>query len=215
MQAEVLESLKSAVTDYDTEGAAKWARKAVEQGVDPIEALDALTEAMRQVGDGYERGELFLPDLVGAAEATQVAMPVLQEEIENTGVERKPLATVVIGTVFGDIHNIGKSMICGLLRAEGFEVHDLGIDVNSDVFMEAIREHDPDILAMSALTTMTAPQQGVVIDTLKEEGIRDRVKVMVGGGAITPEFAETIGADGYAASGPKAVALARKLVGAE
>ena len=140
-------------------------------------------------------------------------MPILEEELKKTGAKRKVLGTVVAGTVFGDIHSIGKSMVCTLLVAGGFEVHDLGVNIKAEEFLEAMEKYQADILAMSALLTMTAPEQRKVIAALKEKGIREKVKVMVGGGAITAEFAESIGADGYDPTAPGAVELARRLVG--
>ena len=212
MAVDILENLKKTILEYDAEGAANWARKAVDEKVDPIEALDTLTVAVRQVGDGFSRGELWLPDLVGAAAAMQAAIPVLEEELRRRRVKRKSLGIVVIGTVFGDIHNIGKDMLSTLLTAGGFEVHDLGINVKAEKFLEAIEEYETDILAMSALLTTTALEQRKVIETLREKGIRDKVKIMVGGGAITQEFADQIGADGYDPTAPGAVELARSLV---
>jgi corrinoid protein of di/trimethylamine methyltransferase len=212
MEEEILENLRVAVIERDREGAELWARKAVEEKVDPIKALDALTEGIREIGDGFGSGELWLPDLVGAASAMESAMPILEEEVEKTGAKRKSLGTVVLGTVNGDIHTIGKDMVAALLRAEGFVVNDLGINVTAQQFIEAVKEHEPDIIALSALMTMTAPEQKKVISILEEEGLRDRVKVMVGGGAITEDFANSIGADGYEATAPEAVHLARKLV---
>ncbi len=213
MALETLENLKRAVVEYDTEAAASWARKIVEEKVDPIKALDALTETIKQVGDRFGRGELWLPDLVGAADAMQAAMPIIEEELKRTGAKRETLGTVVAGTVFGDIHSIGKSMVCTLLIAGGFEVHDLGVNIKAEEFLEAMEKYQADILAMSALLTTTAAEQKKVIDTLKEKGIREKVKVMVGGGAITAKFAESIGADGYDPTAPGAVELARRLVG--
>lgn len=213
MSIEVLENLKKAVMEYDSEGAANWARKAVEAGIDPVEALDAMTVAIRQVGDGFGRGEFWLPDLIGAADAMLAATPILEEEIKRRGTKRESLGTVVIGTVYGDIHTIGKTMVATLLTANGFQVYDVGINVTAEKFVEAIKQYKPDMLAMSALMTMTAPEQKKVIESLKKEGLRDKVKIMVGGGAITQEFADSIGADGYDPTAPGAVKLAKKLVG--
>lgn len=210
---EILENLRRAVKEYDLKGAASLAKKAMEDKVDPIKALDALTEAIREVGDGFGKGELFLPELISAAEALQSATPIIEEEIKKTGAKRESLGRVVAGTVFGDIHNIGKTMVCTLLTADGFEVIDLGIDVEAGRFVEAVKKHKPDILAMSALLTMTASEQQKVVEALKKEGIRDKVKVIVGGGAISEEFAKTIGADGYDATAPGGVKLARSLIG--
>jgi len=209
---EVYESLKKSVLDYDADGAERYARQVVDEGLDPIAALDAISEAMQVVGEGYESGELWLPDLVGAADVSQKALPILEEEIRRRGQKAKSLGTVVIGTVSGDIHTIGKSMVGVLLVAAGFRVIDLGADVITDKFVDAVRENDADILALSALLTTTAPEQGKVIEALREAGLRDKVKIMVGGGAITQGFADSIGADGYGPTAPGAVELARSLL---
>jgi len=213
MEVEILENLKKAVREYDGEGVASWAKRAVQENVDPIKALNVLTEAIRQVGDGFGRGELWLPELVGAADAMQSATPILEEEIKRRGAKRETLSTVVAGTVYGDIHSIGITMVSTLLVAAGFDVHLLGINVEAEHFVEAIKKYKADILAMSALLTLTAPEQRKVIDILKKEGIRDKVKVIVGGAAINADFAKSIGADGYNPTAPGAVGLARRLVG--
>ena len=211
--SEILENLKKAIIEYDSEGAASLARKAVQEKIDPVKAIEAMTVAIRQVGDGFAKGELFLPDLVGAADAMSAATPIIEGEMERMGATREGLGTVVIGTVYGDIHTIGKTMVATMLKAEGFDVTDLGINVTAEEFVEAVKVHKPNILAMSALLTMTAPEQRKVIETLKENGLRDTVKIMVGGGAITQEFADSIGADGYEPTAPGAARLARKLAG--
>jgi len=213
MSTEVLEELKKAILTYNREDAASWARKAVQEKIDPIEALDAMTVAIRQVGDGFGTGELWLPDLVGAAAAMTAAMPIIEEEIQRIGAKRESVGTVVIGTVYGDIHTIGKTMVATLLTADGFAVDDLGINVTAERFVKGITENKADILAMSALMSTTAPEQRKVIENLKRESLRDKVKIMVGGGAITQDFANSIGADGYDSTAPGAVKLARKLVG--
>lgn len=209
---DILEDLARAVHKYDAPSAALWADRAVQDGIDPIQALDALTEAIREVGDAFGAGECFLPELVGAADAMQSAIPILEEELKNRGGQRTRAGKVVVGTVAGDIHNIGKSMLCTLLVADGFEVIDLGIDVPTPRFVEAIKEHQPDILAMSALLTITAMEQKKVVELLNEAGVRDRVKVIVGGGAISEDFALSIGADGYDPTAPGGVQLAKKLL---
>jgi methylmalonyl-CoA mutase cobalamin-binding domain/chain len=213
MSAEVLEELSKAIKTYDRGEAERCARELVQGKMDPLKALDAMTEAIRQVGDGFGRGELWLPDLVGAAAAMEAATPIIEEEIKRVGATRKSLGSVVIGTVFGDIHTIGKTMVATLLTAGGFAVADLGINVTAESFVEGIRQHNADILAMSALMTTTAPEQRKVIETLRKEGLRDEVKIMVGGGAITQEFANSIGADGYDPTAPGAVTLAMRLMG--
>jgi corrinoid protein of di/trimethylamine methyltransferase len=215
MADDLLQRLRKAVLAYDAKAAAEWAERALGEGVDPVVALDVLSDTIREVGDGFGRGELWLPELVGAADAMQAALPILEEEIYRTGSNREALGTVVIGTVFGDIHTIGKSMVSTLLVAEGFRVVDLGVDVTAEVFAASVEESRPDVLAMSALMTMTAHEQMEVIQILKERGLRDQVKVMVGGGAITQGFADGIGADGYDPTAPGAVRLARRLIGVD
>jgi len=213
MSFDILDRLQKAILEYDEDEAANCARKVVEGGIDPVEALNAMTVAIRKVGDGFGIGELFLPDLVGAADAMSAATPILEEEISRSGASRESLGIVVIGTVYGDIHTIGKTMVATLLSAEGFQVIDLGINVAAEGFIEGVKKHNANILAMSALLTTTAPEQRKVIDRMNKEGIRDKVKVIVGGGAITQEFADSIGADGYDPTAPGSVKLARKLIG--
>ena len=167
---------------------------------------------MQVVGEGYASQELWLPDLVGAADVSHKALPILEDEIRRRGEKTKSLGTVVIGTVSGDIHTIGKSMVGVLLVAAGFRVIDVGADVATDQFVDAVKDNEADILALSALLTTTAPEQGKVIEALKEAGLRDKVKIMVGGGAITQGFADGIGADGYGATAPGAVDLAKSLL---
>lgn len=210
---EILQNLKRTVLEYDSEGAASWAKKAVEKEIDPIEAIDALTEGITQIGDGYSRGELWLPDLVGAATAMTSAMPIFEEEIKRRGNKRETTGIVVLGTVKGDIHDIGKNMVAMFLAIDGFTVQDLGVDVPAEKFIEAVKKYNADVLALSALLTMTSHEQRKIIGGLKAEGIRDKVKVMVGGGAITQEFADDIGADGYEPTAVGAAKLARRLIG--
>ena len=213
MEAEILENLKSATIDYDADGAAVYAKQAVKEGIDPVRALDVLTEAIKQVGDGFGRGDLWLPDLIGAAQAMKSAMPIIEEKIAASGIEVKPLGTVVIGTVLGDIHDIGKTMVATFLTANGFKVNDLGVNVTPEMFMEAIRESRPNILAMSALMTTTAPEMIRVIETLSEEGIRETTKIIIGGAGVDEDFAKRIGADGFNATAPGAVGLAMHVLG--
>jgi methanogenic corrinoid protein MtbC1 len=210
---EELENLKEAVWDYDPEGVARLTMAALRENKDPGVIMDALTQAIRKVGEGYEKRELFLPELIGAADALQRAVPILEEAFRDRGGQRKSTGIVVIGTVSGDIHTIGKTMVGSLLTAEGFEVHDLGIDVPVDEFVEAVGGWEPDILAMSALLTTTAPEVKKVIDALQEVGLRERVRVMAGGGAMTEHLARSMGADGYDPTAPGAVKLAMSLLG--
>jgi corrinoid protein of di/trimethylamine methyltransferase len=213
MENELFEKLQKAIKEYDTQAAESLTKQAMQEKIHPLRVLDALTEAIREVGDGFGKGELFLPELVGAANAMQSATPILTQEIKKSGVKRKSVGVVVIGSVFGDMHNIGKAMVSTLLTADGFEVIDLGINVETKRFVKAVKEHDANIVAMSALLTTTAQEQKNVIDALKEAGLRDKLKIMVGGGAISEEFAASIGADGYDPTAPGAIELARRFVG--
>jgi methanogenic corrinoid protein MtbC1 len=210
--AEILRNLKASVLKYDYESAEIWARKVVEIKVDPIKALDALTAGIRQVDDGFTRGELGLPEIMGAAIAIERSLPIIEGEILESGGRLKVLGTVVIGTVHGDIHDIGKTMVSTLLTGEGFRVIDLGVDVSVERFIAGAREHSTNIVAISALMTTTAPKARKIIAALKSDRMGKKVKVMVGGGAISRELAEKIGADGYAPTARRAVLLARQLV---
>ena len=209
---DILEELKRAVLEFDVDNAHGIASKAVQQGVDPLQAAKALTEAIRIVGEKFGSGELFLPDLVCASEVLKKAFPVINEEIEKKGKKQESLGKVVLGTVFGDIHSIGKGMVSTLLYASGFEVIDLGVNVKSEVFLDAVKKDNPDIVAMSALLTTTANEQKNVIEGLKKAGLRKKVKVIVGGSPINQEFADSIGADGYGATAPEGVKVAKKLL---
>ena len=208
MKMETFESLRESILTYDHEEAARRAQEIVDAGLDTVAALDVISEAMQVVGKGFSSQRLWLPDLVGAANASQAAMPILEEEIQKRGKKVKSL-----GTVSGDIHTIGKAMVSVLLVAQGFRVIDLGVDVPTERFAKAVIDNDANILALSALLTTTAPEQGKVINALRQAGLRDRVKIMVGGGAINQDFADQIGADGYGATAPGAVGLAKSLLG--
>jgi methanogenic corrinoid protein MtbC1 len=214
MQVSILEGLERAIREYDSEQAADRARQSVAEGVDPLQCLDVIAAVMSDIGKKFEAGECWLPDMVGAADAVQATMPILEEEIKRSGAETRSLGTVVAGTVKGDIHSIGIQTVCTLLIGAGFGVHYLGIDIAPEQFVTAVRETKADLLAMSALLTVTASEQKKTIHLLAAEGLRESVKVMVGGGAVTEDFALRIGADGYGASAPSAVELAKRLAAA-
>ncbi|UCB45833.1 MAG: cobalamin-dependent protein [Spirochaetota bacterium] len=208
-----IETLRKAIQEYNSGLALKTAQEIVDQKIDPLVAINAMTETIREIGEAFGQGKLWLPDLVGASDAMQAALPVLDEEIQRRGEHRDTRGVVIVGAVFGDIHSIGKTMVAALLTASGFQVEDLGVNIQSEQFIEAIKSHNADILAMSALMTTTIAEQKKVIEVLKETGLREKVKVMVGGAAVTEEFAKDIGADGYDPTAPGAVELAMKLIG--
>jgi corrinoid protein of di/trimethylamine methyltransferase len=211
MNMKTLNQLKNAILEYDDIATAEQAEKAIAANVDPLEILDVITEALSEVGDGFGCGELFLPDLIGAATAAQAAIPIVEAEITRTGKEARKVGTVVIGTVKGDIHDIGKSMVGALLIAHGFKVIDLGTDVPREKFVKAIQENKADILALSSLLTTTAAEQARVIEAVQSAGVRSHIKIMVGGGAISAEFARSIGADGYGETAAEGVTIAKQL----
>jgi len=206
--------LRRTVLSYDVEGAMLAAKKAVEVGVDPLKAIEeGLAQGIKEVGNKFGKGEIFLPELVMAAEAMKKALEVLEPELKRKKKERKTLGRVLLGTVAGDIHSIGKTIVAAMLTANGFEVYDLGEDVPTEKFVEKVRELKPDLLGLSALLTTTLPAQGVVIETLKREGLRKTLKVIIGGAPASKEWAEKIGADGYGANAVEAVQVSKKLLG--
>ena len=210
--SEIIETLKAAILTYDKKLASQMASKALEEGVEPGEILDGMTEAIKKIGDEFGRGELFLPDLVGAANAMSGAISIVEKEIEKSGNKIEKAGTVVLGTVQGDIHDIGKTMVKTFLVAENFRVIDLGVDVSTEEFIKAIEKYNPDILALSALLTTTVAEQRKIIQILTERGIRDKVKVIIGGAATNQEFSDEIGADGYEATAPRAPGLCKRLL---
>lgn len=164
---------------------------------------------MGEVGRRFERNEYFVPELLIAARAMQEGMKILNPILLNAGVEK--CGRIVLGTVKGDLHDIGKNLVGAMLEGGGFEVIDLGVDVSADRFIEKSQNHPGTIICLSALLTTTMPQMRVVIESLVEAGIRDAVKVMIGGAPVTAEYARDIGADGYSENASEAVALARRL----
>lgn len=212
-ESELLTGLRNAVIEGNIDAAERLAKQVVAEGVDPLRAFDeGLRQGITEVGDGFACGDYFLPDLVLSAEAMKAASIVLEQEIARTGVVRERSGKVVMGTVEGDLHDIGKTIVGTLLAAHGFEVVDLGVNVSAKAFLAAVREHQPQILGMSSLLTITAKELKKVIDALQEAGIRATVKVMIGGGAVTKEFADSIGADGFAHDAELAVRVAKHVL---
>jgi dimethylamine corrinoid protein len=209
---ELLTQLGEAILACDAAGAGAAAQAALDAGLDPMEILNTtVAETAVEVGDRFESGEFFLPHLVLAGNAIDVASQVLQKGIPAGSLAEKKV--VVIGTVEGDMHGLGKNIVAMMLRASGFEVHDLGVDVKSAAFIQRAKEVKADIIALSSLMTTTLPYQREVIEDLTAQGLRSRFKVMIGGGPVTEAWAEEIGADGYGADVIEAVKLAKVLVG--
>jgi corrinoid protein of di/trimethylamine methyltransferase len=209
------QAMRQAVVDGDAAAAEAAARAAIAAGIPPLVAIDeGFMPGMKEVGAGFAAGDLFLPDMMLAARAMQRALAVLEPELKAAAVERTVAGRVVIGTVAGDIHEIGKNLVGMLLSTSGFEVHDLGVNVAPERFVEAAREHNADIVGLSALLTTTMTGQRTVIEALVAAGLRPRVKVMVGGAPVTGQWAADIGADGYSEDAMGAVELAKRLVAA-
>jgi len=210
--AQILEGLNKAIVAAQDWQAQEWAERAVDQDVDPTLALDALCAGMRQVERSYVSNEIELPDVIWSASIMKQTMAIIQPRVLEPGQLAPPIGTVVFGTVKDDLHDLGKNIVSMFLTARGFQVIDLGVDVPVERFVAAVRERHPDILALSALLTTTALNQGEVIRALEAAGLRASVKVIVGGGPITPHLAAEMGADGYAPTAREAVELAWQLI---
>ena len=210
-EEEKIKKLCEAIVAGDREAAIKVANEIIEGGLDIVEAIEkGLMMGAKEVGDKFDKMEIFLPELMLAAEAMQAALNVLLPKIPKGEVPRR--GVVVSGTVKGDIHDIGKNILVAMLRANGFEVYDLGIDVPTSKFIEEAEKVGADIITLSALMSSTIAGQKDVIDYLKQTGKRDKFIVMVGGGPTTQEWADEIGADGYAETASEAVKLALELI---
>jgi methanogenic corrinoid protein MtbC1 len=202
---EVLDRLSQTISNGSEQEAIRWARRAVDDGIDLARGLNALASGMRTVDRGFARGDLALADVVAAALAMRGAMDVIEGEARRTGEDLGTLGTVVLGTVYGDIHDLGKTVVASLLIGEGFKVIDLGVNVPPPTFADAVQQYRPDILALSTLMSTTAHEPRRVVKTLEELGLRDHVKVIAGGGGVTAQVAECAGVDGYT---PKANGVA-------
>ncbi|MEM2465568.1 MAG: corrinoid protein [Candidatus Bathyarchaeia archaeon] len=203
-----LEALKRYLVDLDFDKTIELTRELIDGGVDPLKIIEACREALDEVGRRYESGEYFLSELIMAGDLMKEILSTVEPKI--FGGARKTLGKIVVGTVQGDLHDIGKNIFIMLAKAQGFEVIDLGIDVPADRFVEAIRSEKPQILAMSALLSVTAPYMGDVVEALKREGLRERVKVIIGGAAVSSDFGRKIGADYAAKTAVEGVDVCRR-----
>ena len=211
--SELFEKMAQSVIDGDKVLSKELAEKSLELEIPPLESIDeGFVKGIRAVGDAFGRGELFLPQLVLSAEAMKSALAVLEPELGKDRESASGRGFVLAGTVKGDIHDIGKRIVCTMLAANGFKILDLGVNVKIETFVEKVKELKPDIVGMSALLTTTMPNQGKTIEALKEAGLRDQVIVLVGGAPTSNAWADKIGADGTASNATKAVELAIKLM---
>ncbi len=205
-----LKKLYEAILSGDNKTALAVTQQAVAEGVQPMELItNYMIPAMSEVGRRFECEEYYVPELLLAARAMKGSLEVLRPLLAASGAQ--PLARVVIGTVKGDLHDIGKNLVSSMLEGGGFEVIDLGTDVTPQQFIEAVQSHNANIVALSALLTVTMPMMKNTIDALTQASLRNRVKVMVGGAPVTRDFADSIGADGYSETATGAVTLARQL----
>jgi corrinoid protein of di/trimethylamine methyltransferase len=212
MSTDLLAQITNSLVDGDPDATVASTKQAIAAGLEPLAIIDGgLVPGMRIVGDRYASGEYFLPNLIVSASGMKQAMALLVPELKARRQELKSAGTVVIGTVRGDIHEIGKSLVATMLAANGFDVHDLGVDVSVDAFVSRVRETGANLVGLSALLTTTMHGQRDVIDALAAAGLRQQVKVMVGGAPVTKKWADDIGADGWAQDAVAAVDLASRL----
>jgi corrinoid protein of di/trimethylamine methyltransferase len=206
-----LKQLYDAVVSGDAKATRALTQQALAEGIDPLEIVNEyMVPAMGEVGRRFECNEYFVPELLISARAMKAALELIRPLLTARG--DKPVARVAIGTVKGDLHDIGKNLVASLLEGGGFEMIDLGVNVAPEKFIAAVKEKQANIIAMSALLTTTMPAMKTTIDALKQAGVRSQVKVLIGGAPITQKYADEIGADGYAENAVGAVALAKKAV---
>lgn len=213
MKEAILEKIKDSIISLNRDLTIKMIQEALEKGVEPLDIIErGLSLGMRSIGDKFQKLEVFLPELILGGKIFTEAINLMEPILSKKGIEREIEGKVVIGTVKGDIHNIGKDIVVMLLKTAGFEVHDLGVGVEVSKFIEKAQELKAHIIGLSSLLTSTMPIQKDLINVLKERGERDKYLVMVGGGPVTQKWADEIGADGYAITAEEAVRLARDLM---
>ena len=209
----IFKNLETAVVDGDEDKAKENATEALKAKIDPLEVVEqGLSRGLAVVGDRFEKGEAYLPELVMAGDTFNAAMEILKPEMEAQKKEITKAGTVLLGTVKGDVHEIGKNIVATVLETHGFTVVDLGADVSILSFVEQAEKVRADVIALSSLMTNTMPEQRNVIETLKQRNVRDKYAVIVGGGPVTADWANEIGADGYGQTAMDAVSLVRKLM---
>jgi len=210
---EILARMGKAIIEGNKDEAEALAKEALEKKMDLIEVIEkGYVPGIQKVGDLWERGEYFLPELITSAECMKSAMNILQPEMEKAQIQTQSKGKVVIGTVEGDIHDIGKNLVSSMLSANGFEVHDLGADVKLERFIEKAEEVDANFICLSALLTTTMLGQKRVVEIMKEKNLSDRIKILVGGAPVNQKWADNIGADGYGENAMVAVKVAQKII---
>lgn len=213
MSEELLKAMTQCIIDGEAEVAADLAKQAMDAGMNPLDAITkGYMPGVNEVGEDFSCGNVFLPELVMAGEAMKAAIAVLEPELKKAGASREFLGKVVLATVEGDIHEIGKSLVGTMLTAAGFEVYDLGVNVPADKIMAKVEEVDADIVGLSALLTTTMVRQKEVIDAMDKKGLRNKTRVMVGGAPVTTDWVQKIEADGYGEDAISAVNIAKTLV---
>jgi 5-methyltetrahydrofolate--homocysteine methyltransferase len=211
--SELFEKLSTAVLEGDAEKTHKLVEQALKQGISPKDVLDnGLIVGMDEVGARFKRGDMFVPEVLMSADAMSAGMQILRPLLVESGAEM--LGKILMGTVKGDLHDIGKNLVSMMCEGAGFEIVDLGFNAGPEKFIEAIKQHQPQIVGMSAMLTTTMRSMGQTIKAIEEAGLRDKVKVMVGGAPVDRDFANAIGADGYGSNAPSGADLAKQLVGA-
>jgi trimethylamine corrinoid protein len=214
MGKSVAEELREAVLEFDEEKAAKAAQKWLESKSDPYRAItEVLTPAIQEMGERFERGEAFLPELIMATDAMNAAVKILEKEISKEKMERTKKGRIIIGTVKGDIHNIGKNIVTIMLMTAGYDVIDLGVDVEPSKFVEEAERSGSQMILASALMTFTALNMKKIVEYLEMEGLRKKYKIVFGGGPLTEAWAKEMGADGYAPDALKTVELINRMIG--
>lgn len=204
-------SITGAVRDGNSYDIVELVQSILDSGNDPHELFSAMIAGLEKCGILFENGEFFLTDLIMAGEAFTKGMEILEPHLAQTSIENA--GKVLLGTVAGDVHDIGKNLVGFLLKSAGFEVIDIGTDINTERFLQAIKEHQPDVLGMSALLTTTMLGMEDVIKSMDEEGLREKTKVIIGGGPVSKHFAEQIGADAYASDAVEGVNKIKELLG--
>ena len=213
MSEEIYSKLRDAIIGLDDQHSKNVVKQGIEEGVSPLDMINhGIRFALDVLGERFSAGDLFLPELVLAAKAADAAVEILEPELLKQGTSENILGRVLIATVKDDIHDIGKNIVALLMKAAGFEVIDIGVNRSAEDILSAAKDHEVDVIGLSALLTTTIPQMQVFIELLQESGLRDKFKVIVGGAPVTEDFAVQIGADGYGADATRAVEVIKKII---